>query len=76
MCPCRPTILEDEEFGQVENNLKNLQENLPGADVLGLIEQQVRQTCLCHPRMCWSERHCRRRHGNAVHAAAFDYAKQ
>ena len=52
MCPCRPTILEDEDFGQIENNLKDLQEALPGADVQGLVEQQVRQTCLCHAGLC------------------------
>ena len=41
LCSCRPTILRDEEFSQVQKNLEALQHALPGADVLGLVEQQV-----------------------------------
>ena len=40
--PCRPTILQDEEFSQVQGNLEGLQNALPGADVLKLVAQQVK----------------------------------
>ncbi|CAL5219193.1 g981 [Coccomyxa viridis] len=36
----RPTILQDEEFGQLQGNLEQLQNALPGADVLNLAAQQ------------------------------------
>ena len=44
ICPCRPTILQDEEFGQLQGNLEQLQNALPGADVLNLVAQQVRRS--------------------------------